>query len=375
MSLSGRLHYALEQKKAANTYRVLKQQNGLVDFVSNDYLGLAQSRNLHQEVWKHFDQDELMGGSTGSRLLSGNSPLHQSVEDQIANFHNAESSLVFNSGYQANTGLLSSLLGKDDTILFDKYIHASLRQGIQLSYAKAYGFSHNDLEDLKQKSQFATGEVLVVVESIYSMDGDEAPLEKIASFCRQKSFAFVVDEAHATGIRGPKGTGVVQEKGLEGNVFARIHTFGKALGGQGAAVLGDQTLKSYLVNFAKPFIYTTALPPIAMAFLYKVYEFFPEMESERERVLNLGEQFESLLMEGEWQVIKGRGPIRSVIVKGETNVKALAEGLQKAGFDLRPIVSPTVPKGLERLRICFHSYNTQQQVDDLVRVMKDFGKG
>lgn len=375
MSLQERLHQALEQRKAAKTYRALKLGKGLVDFVSNDYLGLAQSRTLQDQLLKHIDQDDLKGGATGSRLLSGNTPLHESVEKQIADFHNAESALVFNSGYQCNTSLLSCLLGKNDTILYDKYIHASLRQGIQLGYAKAYGFHHNDIEDLKKKSKFTGGEVLVVVESIYSMDGDEAPLDSIASFCLENGFALVVDEAHATGVRGPEGAGIVQEKGLEAEVFARIHTFGKAVGGQGAAVLGDETLKQYLINFAKPFIYTTALPPIAMAYLAKAYEHFPEMHEERERLISLGQYFESQFKRNNWHVINGKGPIRSVIVPGETAVINLAEGIQQAGFDVRPIVSPTVPMGQERLRICLHSYNNTEQVDQLAAVMEDCWKG
>jgi 8-amino-7-oxononanoate synthase len=203
MDLMGRLQHALNKRESENAYRTLSQNTGLVDFVSNDYLGLSQSDSIQQKLLETLSKQRLESGSTGSRLLSGNFVLIESLESRIAHFHEAESALIFNSGYQANLGLLGCLPGKGDTILFDQYIHASLRQGIQLSYAETLGFRHNDLGSLEKKFQLAKGQVVVLVESLYSMDGDEAPLEDLIDFCESNDCVLIVDEAHATGIRGP----------------------------------------------------------------------------------------------------------------------------------------------------------------------------
>ncbi len=370
MDLTGRLKQALNKRKAENALRTLSQNTGLVDFVSNDYLGLSQSLFIQQSLLKQLHEQPLGTGSTGSRLLRGNSDFIESLENRIAYFHEAESALVFNSGYQANLGLLSCLLGKDDTILFDQYIHASLRQGIQLSYAETFGFRHNDLESLEKKLQFAKGHVVVLVESLYSMDGDEAPLKELVDFCESNECVLIVDEAHATGIRGSKGAGIVQEKGIQDKVFSRIHTFGKAIGNQGAAILGTSTLKDYLINFAKPFIYTTALPPLNIFAIDQAYQVFPELKDQREKVLRLGHQFEELLKEKGYEIIPGTGPIRSVIIPGNNTVKNLSGFVQKSGYDVRPILAPTIPKGSERLRVSFHSYNTEEEVNGLVEAIQ-----
>ena len=365
--LTDNLRHALEKRKTENAYRSLNTNHAHVDFLSNDYLGLAQS----DTILKNIAEQPKAIGATGSRLLSGNNELYDATEKKIAGFHNTEAALIFNSGYHANTGLLSCLLTKDDTIFYDQYIHASLRQGIRLSHAKAYGFRHNDLQSLQQKFRFASGNSVIVVESIYSMDGDEAPLQELAQFCRENDCCLIVDEAHATGIIGENGEGKVQAEGLENEVFARIHTFGKALGSQGAAITGSATLKEYLVNFAKPFIYTTALPPLILACINKVYDIFPQMQDERKQVLAFSQYLEPRLKAMDLEVISGNGPIKSVIVPGNDAVKALANTCQNAGYDLRPILAPTVPKGRERLRICLHAYNTWEEVEGLLAVIKD----
>lgn len=368
--LEERMKQALDQRKADNAYRTLSRAKNPVDLVSNDYLGLAQTQALIPAIGGATAQP----GSTGSRLLSGNSSFHENLEAVIAGFHKAPEALLFSTGYQANLALLSTLMTKDDTILYDAYLHASLRQGLQLSPARCYKFRHNDLSSLHKKYQAAKGQVLIVVESLYSMDGDEAPLAELSDFCRNYGCHLVVDEAHATGILGAHGEGLVQELGLCAEVTARIHTFGKAVGTQGAAIVGSETLKAYLVNFAKPFIYTTAPPPVLLQCIWNSYHTFPHMQEARDKVKALSSYLEHHLEIQGWSVIKGRGPIKALVVPGNQEVKQLAHYLQAHGFDVRPILAPTVPAGQERIRLCLHVYNTYEQLDTLLVTMHTYSR-
>ena len=253
----------LEIRKQFNSLRSLQSSASLIDFASNDYLGFSQLESIfnqtHQFVIEHnFTQN----GATGSRLISGNHPLYQLAEDYIAQFHQCESALIFNSGYDANVGFFSSVPQKGDLILYDELCHASIRDGIKLSNAKAYKFTHNDFEELEALIQrHKAANIYVVTESVFSMDGDTPNLEELVNVCKKHNCYLVVDEAHALGVFGDKGEGLVQMLGLQEEVFARIMTFGKGLGCHGAAVLGSNELKQYLINFTRSFIYTTGLPP------------------------------------------------------------------------------------------------------------------
>ena len=374
MSLEERLNIELEKRKQQNAFRSLRYTSGLVDLSSNDYLGLANSPQLKQKIAEALTQfPDLPTGSTGSRLLCGNYPLIEETESEIAQFHNAEAALIFNSGFDANIGLLSSVPQKGDTIFYDSLCHASIRDGIRLSNAKSYSFAHNNLDDLQKKLKFAEGEVFVVAESVYSMDGDAAPLEELADICDKNSLNLIVDEAHATGVFGKRGEGLVQELKLESKVFSRIHTYGKALGLHGAAIVGSQTLRYYLINFARPFIYSTALPPHTILAIKCAYRLLPFLDKEREKVFHL-----SKLIRQAWAQIPGAkftdsiGPIQSLIIPGNNNVKALAEELQKAGLDVRPILSPTVAAGTERIRVCVHAFNSEEEIELLNATINNF---
>ena len=190
----------------------------------------------------------------------------------LADFHKAESGLIFNSGYDANLGLFSCIAKKEDTLICDELIHASIIDGCRLSYANRFRFAHNDVEDLEDKLRRSKGNIFVAVESVYSMDGDMAPLKEIAAVCKKYNASLIVDEAHATGLFGDQGRGLVSQHGLEQEVFARVHTFGKALGCHGAVILGSETLRNYLVNFARSFIFTTALPVHSLIAVKCAYE-------------------------------------------------------------------------------------------------------
>lgn len=361
----GRIDEFLAEKLAArktqNAFRELQLPNGLIDFCSNDYLGLARlnlknsAASLAAPSW----------GATGSRLISGHSQRAEQLELFLAQFHQTEAALLFNSGYQANVGLLSCLSTRHDTIVYDQLIHASLRDGIQLSPAKAFNFAHNDIEDLARKLERAKGQKIVVIESIYSMDGDEAPIADILSVCEKFEAQLIVDEAHATGVFGPAGEGVVVARGLQDQVWARIHTFGKAVGAHGAVVVGSQLLKHYLINFSRAFIYTTALPDHLLQRIQLAYEAIRKGNKTRELSKTITQFRSQLNPEALLHFTDSQSPIQCLILGGNSQTKDFSELLQKAGFDVRAILSPTVASGKERLRICLHTFNTVEEITAL----------
>src|SRR5678815_4935735 len=217
------LHNKLEDRKRLNALRSLRLPAQQVDFCSNDYLGIVKNNLLV------FNQEGLKHGSTGSRLLAGNYDLIEETEKLISDFHNAEAGLIFNSGYDANVGLLASVPQKGDLVIYDQLIHASIRDGIRLSFAQAFSFLHNDDADLEiklKKNQETAGNLFVITESVFSMDGDIAPLGTFSQLCEKYGAHLIVDEAHATGVIGEKGEGVVQQLNLQRKCFARVHTFG-----------------------------------------------------------------------------------------------------------------------------------------------------
>ena len=352
----------LNKRKQENAFRELKVNNHLIDFCSNDYLGFAKEKEIHL---RQGEMSPCYGGATGSRLISGNYTITEETECYLANFYQSEAALIFNSGYNANVGLFQCLPQRTDTVIYDEYIHASIRDGIKLSNAKNYAFEHNNLTTLEEKLNLATGLVYVVVESIYSMDGDAAPLIEIAKICKKYEAALIVDEAHAAGIFG-NGLGLVAELNLKNDVFARIVTFGKAYGGHGAAILGSNQLRDYLINFSRAFIYTTALPLSSIATIKNAHQFLLKNSNRIEQLKDLIKYFKSQISNFQLQIIHSESPIQCIIISGNNEVKQLADYIQKNGFDVRPILSPTVPKGKERLRICLHSFNSKDEIDRLI---------
>ena len=358
------LGHALEKRRSENGFRRLKLPSVLIDFCSNDYLGFAKDQRLQRRILDRSLADPwLSSGSTGSRLITGNTDLHERVEDLVAHFHGAEAALIFNSGYDANIGLFSTLPKRGDTIIYDSLCHASIRDGIRLSFADSYSFRHNDLGELEKKISKSRGHIFVAVESVYSVDGDFAPLQEITSLCENYAAQLTVDEAHATGVFGALGRGRVAELGLGSQVFARVHTFGKALGCHGAIVLGSRTIRSYLINFCRSFIYTTALSPHCIAAVDVAYRKLQESADELSLLHSRIDLFIGSIPESlKEQFVPSKSPIQSLVVPGNAEVTSLASSVQAGGFDVRPIRSPTVPKGKERLRICLHSFNTNNEI-------------
>ena len=376
--LPDKLRKKLEDRTNENALRVLSEQPKLIDFSSNDYLGLSASSTIFNRASEILLEYQLtQNGATGSRLLTGNHALNDAVEKQIASFHSAEAALIFNSGYDANLGFFSAVPQRGDLIFYDELCHASIRDGIQLSAAKAYKFGHDNLEDLVEiahRLSGTTAEVYVVTESVFSMDGDSPNLKGLSELCNSQGFHLVVDEAHAAGIFGPNGGGKVQQLGLEASVFARIVTFGKALGCHGAAIVGSRTLQQYLVNFARSFMYTTGLPPHSLATIMAAYEYISE---ENENNLKLHSNIAILRLhikkrQLESVFLKSESAIHSCLIPGNENVKAASEKLKRHGYHVLPIMSPTVPKGKERLRVCVHSFNTPEEIGGLIELMAIF---
>jgi 8-amino-7-oxononanoate synthase len=293
--------------------------------------------------------------------------LVECLEAKIAAFHHARAGLIFNSGYDANIGLFSSVPRKGDTILYDELIHASIRDGVRLSLASHFSFKHNNINQLEEKIKIAKGNVFVAVESVYSMDGDFAPLKEISDLCSRFGAFLIVDEAHATGIFGKKGEGRVSELGLEENVFARMHTFGKALGCHGGIVLGSDLLRDYLINFARSFIYTTALPVHSLIAINCAYDILTNSYDKILKTRCLIDLFKAKFSEHKkFELIQSISPIQCILIPGNVQVKMTSEHIKNAGYDVRPILSPTVFKGQERLRICLHAFNSEKEIEALI---------
>ena len=375
MNFPSNLNEKLEARRFNETLRSLPCQNDLTDFSSNDYLGFSRSELISQQVMEQMRAHGPSIGSSGSRLLSGNFDFHEALEIQLAGFFQAEAALLFNSGYDANIGLLSSVPQRGDSIFYDEFSHASIRDGIRLSNAKNFGFKHNDLNDLRKKIERTNskGEVYVIVESVYSMDGDSAPLKELVDLSIEMGFKLIVDEAHSTGIYGSKGQGMVIEKQLQSFVFARIHTFGKALGCHGATVVGSQKLIQYLINFARSFIYTTAMPLFGVLTIkYAILALAEASEREllHQNISFFRERITALKMDDVF--IKSTSPIQSSVFDSPKRVKELSVKLRDHNFDAKSILSPTVPLGKERIRFCIHSYNTSAEIQEVLFLLSTF---
>nr|WP_314865443.1 8-amino-7-oxononanoate synthase [uncultured Flavobacterium sp.] len=369
VTLSDKLALRLQN----NALRQLPKASGLVDFASNDYLGFSNSKTIFEKTHQYLLQhNQIQNGATGSRLLSGNHTVYQAAEECIAQFHQAPAALIFNSGYDANVGFFSAVPQKGDLILYDELCHASIRDGIQLSNAKAYKFQHNDLKDLERLLvRHPDMTIYIVTESVFSMDGDTPNMEELVQLAEKHKAYVVVDEAHALGVLGEKGEGLVQSLNLQETVFARIMTFGKGLGCHGAAILGGADLKSYLVNFARSFIYTTGLSPHSVATILTAYQQLETATDSQQQLKNNIAHFnqEKNRLSLKPLFVRSKSAIQSAIIPGNERVKGIAQQLQNKGFDVKPILSPTVPEGQERLRFCLHSFNSEKEITDVLQLL------
>jgi 8-amino-7-oxononanoate synthase len=374
MKIPKALQQKLHFRKEANALRKLPMPTSGIDFSSNDYLGFAKNEQIFDATHQYLvDNTIKINGATGSRLISGNHNLYDITEKYIAAFHQSEAALIFNSGYDANVGFFSAVPQRNDVILYDELCHASIRDGIQMSNAKSYKFQHNDYEDLESKiaklqtpnSELHT--IYIVTESVFSMDGDSPNIETLVELSEKFKALLVVDEAHALGVFGEKGEGVIQSQQLQNKVFARIMTFGKGLGCHGAAILGNADLIEYLVNFSRSFIYTTGLSPHSVATILVAYQKLNqslELQKLKENITFFNQQKQLLGIKPLF--VYSKSAIHSAIIPGNNKVKKIAAQLQEKGFEVKAILSPTVPEGQERLRFCLHSYTTELEMKNVL---------
>jgi 8-amino-7-oxononanoate synthase len=379
-----RIERFLEERRREGLLRILtpsrKRRGGKIniagreylDFSSNDYLGLAEHEKLAEA--SKAATDTFGVGSSASRLLSGDLELHHELEERVASFKGKEATLIFNSGYQANVGIISSLCGRGDCIFSDRLNHASIIDGALLSGAKLFRFNHNDpshLEGLLKKERANFKESLIVTETIFSMDGDRPPLKEIATLKTRFNSLLMVDEAHATGVFGASGSGVVEEEGLIKGVDLVMGTFGKALGSFGAYVACSRVMREFLINACRGFIYSTALPPSVIAADLAALEVVRDEPFRRISLLEGAEYFRNGLMRLGLEV-RGSSQIVPLIVGDVRKAISLSDRLKEAGYWVFPIRPPTVPQGEARLRFSLTYHHTK---DVLKKIIDEVARG
>ncbi len=350
--------------------------NDLVDFASNDYIGFSDSEIIFKDTQEYLNENKYIeAAATGSQFLSGNQKVNQETEAFIANFHQTQTALLFNSGCDAHIGFFSVVPQKGDLILYDELCDESICDGIQLSNAKAYKFNHNDCEDVEKLILGNPNTIIyIVTESVFSTDGDCPNLEELVQISDKHHCYLVVDESHALGIFGLKGQGFVQMLGLQDAIFARILTFENALGCPGAAILGSVNLRDCLVNFEQNF---KGITGPSLGFFAHILIGYQQLKKDSAVVLKLRENIihfnqEKNLLGLKPLFVHSKSAIQSAIIPGNENVTSIAQKLQKKGFDVKAILSPTVPEGQERLRFSLHSYNSEEEISELLQLLSVF---
>ena len=371
-TLAHNMQQRLLSRIKAHNERSLVQQSAGVDFLSNDYLGYATSLSLKKRIIAEFSKQSTIG-STGSRLLSGNHEYLVQLESDLADLFQAESGLLFTSGYSLNIGLLDAFTQRDDFLLLDENVHASLKNSLKLSSARGFFFRHNDCEHLYIKlkrlreKQTQPADIFVVVESLYSMDGDLAPLSKMVAVCEQFSAHLIVDEAHAMGTIGGDGKGLCCALGIEKRVFARVVTFGKAFGTSGALLLGSSLLMKYITNFCHSFIYTTGMSLLTAVSIKEAVTRFSSQSKELCSLKKNIQYFNKV-----FQVKNHESPIYGLVFSTIEELLSAAKELKYSGFLIQPIFSPTVSRGKEQLRLCLHSFNTQEEIECFAKTLRAY---
>ncbi len=342
-----------------------------IDFASNDYLGLAASGRLAEAARAALDRGVAVG-SGGSRLLRGNCEEHEALEAEMAAFVGTESALFFASGYTANSALLSALPQRGDLVLHDELVHASMHEGLRLTRASHHAVPHNDVTGFENalktwRSGGNKGQAWIAVESLYSMDGDFAPLAELAGVAQRHGGVLLVDEAHATGICGPLGRGLVANLPSRDNIIS-LHTCGKALGAEGALLCGPKIMRDFLINRARGFIFSTAPSPLTAAVIRAAIGVVREGDALRDLLGSRIELATRLL--GPLGAVSNGSPILPLVLGDDARTMAIATALQSQGFDLRGIRPPTVPEGTSRLRIVITLNADEDQIEALASALK-----
>jgi 8-amino-7-oxononanoate synthase len=346
--------------------KIYIQDREYVDFSSNDYLGLSCHSRLKEAAKNAIDK--FSTSACASRLLSGDLKLHHQLEERIASFKGKESALVFNSGYQANLGIISSLCRKGDVIFCDRASHASIIDGIILSGARFFRFSHNDtghLEFLLKKERDKFKEALIITETVFSMDGDRAPLQEIVTLKDKYRCLLMVDEAHATGIFGKNGAGIIEEEGLNREIELIMGTFSKALGSFGAYLACSRKVRDYLINSCRGFIYSTAPAPSVIAASIAALELIKEEPFRRKILLENADYFRDKLKMQGFQT-RGSSQIIPLIIKDTQRAVMISQRLREKGYWVLPIRPPTVTQGQARLRFSLTYFHAKDILDELI---------
>lgn len=337
-----------------------------IDFASNDYLAMSSSPRLAAAVQDAIARGVPLG-SGGSRLLRGNDPEHELLEEEAARFFGAESALFFSAGYAANVALLSTLPQRGDLIVYDELVHASMHEGLRLSRAMAVSAAHNDAQSFDDavrewRTKGNTGRVWLAFETLYSMDGDMADVAAMAAVAERHEAIMLIDEAHATGVFGPDGRGIAAT--LDGRADTIVlRTCGKAMGCEGALVLGPKVVREFLVNRGRPFIFSTAPSPLVCAAVREAMRIMADEPQRRESLRALVAHAERAL--APHGAMPSGSQILPLILHEDARTMAVASALQARGFDVRGIRPPTVPQGTSRLRISLTLNATRDDVDAL----------
>jgi 8-amino-7-oxononanoate synthase len=358
----------LERMRRLNRYRTLTFPSG-IDFTSNDYLGLSAHPALREAAIAALTKDGFVGAG-GSRLLRGHHPAHAELEEFSARFFGCDKTLYFNSGFLANAALFTALPEQKDAVIYDELIHASVRQGMHASRAARFKARHNDPQsfdtEIKRARAAGAARIFIAVESVYSMDGDLARLEELNGIARRHDAILVIDEAHATGVFGARGRGLTESFPHDGQTIV-LHTCGKALGVAGALICASAETIDYLINTARPFIYSTAPPPFLASMVLRALQLVDEEPWRRQRVLERAPFAHRELNGGS---IFAGSQIVPVILGTDERALTVAGTLQKAGFDVRAVRPPTVPEGTSRLRISIHAGHSEEDIRSLGKTLR-----
>ena len=372
-TLGRELEHRLERVRLSGLYRSLEDAAPeAVDFCSNDYLDLSRDPRLRAFLIERLQEDagSRPVSAPSSRLLRGNTPHHRLLEEKLARFKGTESALVFPSGYQANLGLLSALMGPRDRVVSDRLNHASIIDGIRLSGARKVIHPHRDLEAVRTAlaTPHSRGRTFLVTESLFSMDGDIAPLDQYADLAEEWGADLIVDDSHATGLfGGGRGSGLTEHFGIEKRTAAIVSGCGKGLGVAGAFVAGPRTVIDYLVNVSRSFIFTTSTPPLLLYALEGALGIIQDDPERRKRVLELSRRLRRQLRTQGMDTLDSAGPIVPVILGDNSRALSVAQRLREQGLDVRALRPPTVPAGTARLRISVHANHSPEQLDRLCR--------
>lgn len=354
--------------KEKQNYRVLPDAGSeqLIDLCSNDYLGLNTNKELHSQFLNELEKNYWSFSAASSRLLSGNSNPYNELESLLASWYGQEACLIFNSGYHANIGILPALTGKKDLIVADKLVHASLIDGAKLSAAEMLRYKHLDyghLESILNKHCDKYENVFIVSESIFSMDGDISDLQKLAELKNKYNCFLYIDEAHALGVRGQNGLGCAEEQNMLKEIDFLVGTFGKAIASVGAFVVCKSVFKDYLVNHSRSLIFTTALPPVNLAFTKFVFVRLPHLSNERKRLVENSKAIAEILGQ-EYQ-----SHIVPYVVGANEKAVALSGKFKECGYKVLPIRYPTVPKNKARLRFSLNAKINTWQLQSIKQII------